>query len=59
MNDNTHIFMTEQEMKAIAFDLLIGISHICKEDQERNEKAESFKSLLDDMEPFASVDPEE
>lgn len=27
--------------------------------QEVNEKAESFKSLLDDVEPFASVDPEE
>ena len=74
MIDNVHIFTTEQEMKAIAFDLLTGkgahaieeayaladlIKHICKEDQERNEKAESFKSLLDDVEPFASVDPEE
>lgn len=27
--------------------------------QEVNEKTESFKSLLDDVEPFASVDPEE
>lgn len=27
--------------------------------QEVNEKAESFKSLLDDVEPFASVNPEE
>ncbi len=27
--------------------------------QEVNEKTESFKSLLDNMEPFASVNPEE
>lgn len=75
MIDNIHdVIMSEQALKAIAFDTLVGmgtpsmekayamadfICHICKEDQERNEKTESFKSLLDDVEPFASVDPDE
>lgn len=61
MIDNIHdVMMSEQALKAIAFDTLIGmgtpsmekayamadfICHICKEDQER---VESFGSLLGD-----------
>ena len=50
-------------MMQAAVDTLDTIRHLSDKTgikiQEVNEKAESFKSLLDDVEPFASVDPEE
>lgn len=46
-------------MMQTAVDTLATSDRTAIKFQEVNEKAESFKSLLDDVEPFASVDPEE
>lgn len=55
MTDLLHTIATKEELLVMAF----ALDKLITEITGGNEKAESFKSLLDDVEPFASVDPEE
>lgn len=55
ITDLLHTIATKEELLVMAFTL----DKLITEMTGGNEKAESFKSLLDDVEPFASVDPEE